>query len=77
MLRHNGSPSIEGDYEVTLDQIAFPHAEMGASGMPTCSTPAAHQWFTDARTKEIRFARLFDDCAPRVDWVTNVRLTKK
>ena len=23
------------------------------------------------------FARLFDDCAPRVEWVTNVRLTKK
>lgn len=77
VLRHNGAPFIEGEYEVSLDQIAFPRAETGAGGMPACSTSAAYQWIADARTKDIRFARLFDDCAPRVEWVTNVRLTKK
>jgi hypothetical protein len=50
---------------VHLDQIAFPHAETGSP------TPAAYQWMVDARTKEISFARLFDDCAPRIDWVTS------
>ena len=37
---HNGSPFIEGEYEVSLDQIAFPHAETGAPGVTACTTPA-------------------------------------
>lgn len=77
VLRHDGSPFIESDYEVSVDQIAFPHPEMGSPGITPCSTPAAYRWMIDARTKNIRFERLADDCAPRVAFLTNVSLTKK
>lgn len=76
-LRHDGSPFIEGDYEVTLDQIAYPHAEVGAPGITACSTPATYQWSIDPRTKNISFQLLADDCAPRIAFATNVTLKKR
>ena len=76
-LRHNGAPFIEGDYEVTVDQIAFPHADTGAPGVTACSTPAVYRWMMEPRTSHLRFERLADECAPRVAFTTNVSLTKK
>ncbi len=77
VLRHDGSPFIEGDYEVTLDQITYPHPETASPGVTGCSTPAVYHWTVDPVTKNISFERLADDCEPRVEFVTNVTLRRK
>ena len=76
-LRHDGAVLLENDFEVTFDQFALLHADVLKSGDKGCTTTATYRWGADDRAGRLTFARLTDDCQPRVDWFVNAVLTRK
>lgn len=72
-VRKDGQLQVEGDYELTLDQIVH----RNETGPLACSGTGTYRWSVNPATNALTFGRLADDCDGRFRVMTRRAYTKR
>ncbi|MFI5311695.1 MAG: hypothetical protein ACHQQ3_10705, partial [Gemmatimonadales bacterium] len=72
-VRHNGAVVVEGNYELSLDQVVFRNER----GSTACSANGKYRWTVSKATGNLSLGRLSDDCDARFRYLTRRAFTKK